>query len=667
MNGSIVWIRCALAAALLLPALPGAAQQAQPTHPLDALTTAEIHQVREILKAAGKLGPKARFHAVDLDEPDKAAVSAWKPGTAWQRRATAVVSEAGAAHEAAIDLSAGRITNWQAITGEPALLVEEETGATRFALGDPRMVQGLAKRGFGPSQVFCLPLTAGNFGRPQEQGRRLLKVPCFAKPTGSNYWARPIEGLFATLDLKTGKVLDVTDTGTVPVPDQPWGYSEAEVAARGALRPETPAASLAQAGGDNITVEDGRFVWDMWRFHVRADKRPGLVLSLVEARDGARWRSVAYQMHLSEVFVPYMDPDQSWYWRTYMDSGEYGFGNLLSPLRRGVDCPPYARFLGVSMPQDDGEPAQIPDAICIFERAIGDPAWRHFEIFEQGPGHMVPAAGRPARELVVRSASEVGNYDYLIDYVFQQDGSIRVAIGATGLNAVKGVATKSMTDATAAADTRYGTLVAPNLVAPFHSHYFNFRLDLDIDGTANDFMRERLQQQAMPKGSPRRSFYALTHDMPMREMAARTRIDSNSPALYHFANDNVESALGHHPGYMLMPSGSYVAPLLAPDDPPVKRNAYLDYQLAVTPYSPAERFAGGRYAVMSDGKDTLAAWTAHDRPIANRDIVAWYTVGFHHITRMEDWPVMPTHWVGFTLMPHNFFATNPAMTIRDPK
>jgi primary-amine oxidase len=671
MNGSTnpsgIWPRCLLVAALSLLPFAGSAQQAQPAHPLDALTGSELRQVKAILAAAGKLGPKTRFHSVDLDEPEKATVTAWRPGATLPRRAIAVVSEAGQVHEAAVDLSAGRLSGWQAMTGEPALLLGEMTGATDVALTDSRMVQALAKRGFGRDQVFCLPLTAGNFGAREERGRRLIKVPCVGKPVGSNYWARPIEGLFATVDLRLGKVLDVTDTGAVPVSGEGWGYEEAEVAARGALRPEAKAANLAQPGGDNIAIEDGRIVWDMWRFHLRADKRPGPVLSMVEARDGVRWRSVAYQMHLSEVFVPYMDPDRSWYWRTYMDSGEYGFGNSLSPLRRGVDCPSYARFLAVTMPQDDGEPIGTPDAICIFERSIGDPAWRHFEGFAQSSRNPVPTAGRPASELVVRSVSAVGNYDYLIDYVFHQDGSIRVAVGATGIDAVKGVASGSMKDATAAADTRHGTLIAPGLVAPFHSHYFNFRLDLDIDGTANDFMRERLVQKSLPKGSPRRSLYSVVHDMPAREKAARTRIAPGSPALYHFENNNVESALGHRPGYMLMPEGSYVHPMLAADDPPVRRNSYLDYQLSVTPYAAAERYAGGRFAMMSDGTDTLGAWTARDRPIANRDIVAWYTVGFHHVTRMEDWPVMPTHWFGFTLMPHNFFAANPALTIREVK
>ena len=667
MTASAVWVKCLLVALLSLPAFAALAQDARPEHPLDALTAAELRQVKQVLAADGKLGPKARVHTVDLDEPAKATVAAWRPGMALPRRAVAVVSEAGSVHEAAVDLVANRVTGWQAVTGEPALLFEELNGTAALALADPRMVQGLAKRGFAPDQVFCLPLTAGNFGNKEEQGRRLIKMPCVGKPTGSNYWARQIEGLFATIDLKSRKVLDVTDTGVVPVSGDTGGFKEAEIAARGALRPETRPASVTQTGGDNISTADGRIVWDMWRFHIRADKRPGPVLSMVEARDGERWRSVAYQMHLSEVFVPYMDADKAWYFRTYMDSGEYGFGNSLSPLRKGIDCPAYARFFAVTMPQDDGEPIQTPDAICVFERAIGDPAWRHFEIFEQSAQRMVPAYGRPASELVVRSASEVGNYDYLIDYVFHQDGSIRVAVGATGLDAVKGVASQSMKDATAAADTRQGTLIAPGLVAPFHSHYFNFRLDLDIDGAANDFMRERLVQKSLPKGSPRRSMFAVAHEMPAREKEARTRIESSSPALYHFANGNVESALGHHPGYMLMPQGSFVHPMLSRDDPPVKRNDYLHYQLSVTPYSPAERYAGGRYAMMSDGKDTLGAWTARDRPIGNRDIVAWYTVGFHHIPRMEDWPVMPTHWFGFTLMPHNFFSRNPAMTIRDPK
>src|SRR5260370_4910011 len=101
---------------------------------------------------------------------------------------------------------------WQAVTGEPALLLGEMIGAADMALADSRMVQALAQRGFSPGQVYCLPLTAGNFGTREEQGQRLLKVPCYAKATGSNVWARPIEGLFATVALKTGKAIDVTHT-----------------------------------------------------------------------------------------------------------------------------------------------------------------------------------------------------------------------------------------------------------------------------------------------------------------------------------------------------------------------------------------------------------------------------------------------------------------------
>src|SRR5258708_38676065 len=136
---STLWIRGVLAVLLFLPPFAGAAQDARPMHPLDALTAAEIHQVKELLKADGKLGPKARFHAVDLEEPAKAAVIAWRPGTALPRRAIAVVSEAGTVHEAAVDLSAGRVTAVQAGTRAPAPPLGGGHGAASLAPAGQRV------------------------------------------------------------------------------------------------------------------------------------------------------------------------------------------------------------------------------------------------------------------------------------------------------------------------------------------------------------------------------------------------------------------------------------------------------------------------------------------------------------------------------------------------
>src|SRR5258705_9338749 len=101
------------------------------------------------------------------------------------------------------------------------------------------------------------------------------------------------------------------------------------------------------------------------------------------------------------------------------------------------------------MPEDVGEVIQIRNGTCMLERSIGDPAWRHYETVGRSPQNQTPTAGRPASQLVVRSAAAIGNYDYLVDYVFHQDGSIRIAVGATGIDATKGVASQSMKDATA--------------------------------------------------------------------------------------------------------------------------------------------------------------------------------------------------------------------------
>jgi primary-amine oxidase len=325
-----------------LALLPAGARVAS-AHPLDGLSAEEMTETVSILKAEGKTTDDARFPLIELKEPDKAVVLAWQPGQPAPRLVTVNVKEAAGTFKGEVDLAARKVVSWAPAAGETMILLEEFLGAMGVALVNPEMQEALRKRGLTKEQVFCIPLTAGAFGEPEEQGRRLMKVPCLASPSGSNFYAKPIEGLFAVIDLNKKEVVRLVDTGVRPVPVDAWGYTDDENAAReGSLRPVANPAGLSQPKGPNYTIDGGQVTWDMWRFRLRVDKRPGVVLSQIEAKDGDQWRSVLYQAHLSEVFVPYMDPDQGWYWRTYMDSGEYGFGIFLSPLRKRVDCPAYA-------------------------------------------------------------------------------------------------------------------------------------------------------------------------------------------------------------------------------------------------------------------------------------------------------------------------------------
>jgi primary-amine oxidase len=56
-------------------------------------------------------------------------------------------------------------------------------------------------------------------------------------------------------------------------------------------------------------------------------------------------------------------------------------------------------------------------------------------------------------------------------------------------------------------------------------------------------------------------------------------------------------------------------------------------------------------------------WTAQNRSIEDTDVVLWYVFGIHHVTRPEDWPVMPVDTVSFWLKPFGFFDRNPALDV----
>ena len=68
------------------------------------------------------------------------------------------------------------------------------------------------------------------------------------------------------------------------------------------------------------------------------------------------------------------------------------------------------------------------------------------------------------RNLVLRAAAAIGNYDYMMDWTFQQDGTIRVRVGATGIVEVRGgidVVAPEQTMTGGMPTPQHGTLVAP--------------------------------------------------------------------------------------------------------------------------------------------------------------------------------------------------------------
>jgi primary-amine oxidase len=146
--------------------------------------------------------------------------------------------------------------------------------------------------------------------------------------------------------------------------------------------------------------------------------------------------------------------------------------------------------------------------------------------------------------------------------------------------------------------------------------------------------------QRLPQDYPRKSIWVVDPVTAHREQDAQLHMSMEKPEVWRVVNPSVKSPLGYPVSYEISP-GHNVMTLLSPDDMPRKRAGFIDHHLWVTPQRDEERWAAGDYPTQSKGGDGLPSWTRANRSIENTDVVVWYTVGFHHIPRPEDFPVMP--------------------------
>lgn len=641
-------------------------------HPLDPLTWNEYWTVLETLQRAGHLEEETSFSLIQLVEPDKQTVWSYQPGASFSRRAQALLRQETQAYRAEIDLSAEKLISWQKLEDIEANLVASEIlGMEDVVKAHPEVKAALARRGYEQLDfVECSGPPPGYYDTPEQKGRRVANYTCADARRARNTWTREIPGVTAVVDLETREVLKVVEEEIVEGGPR---WAEYDRGSLGEPREVPGPIFTTQPSGRGYERDHNVFEWQNWRFHVRADQRVGPIVSTVSYAG----RPVLYQGFLSEMFVPYMDPSFAWYQRNFLDLGEFSTFGVLKTLVEG-DCPPHAEYLSTVQAGANGRPVDVSRVLCVFEREAGDMSWRH-----AGDGPQ----SRVKRDLVVRSAAVVGNYDYIFDWTFQQDGTIRIAVGATGIVESKAVsqatadvsattaelgavgagsgigAESSAIDAvTAAGADAYGHFVDRHVVAVNHDHYFSFRLDLDVDGPDNEFRIDRLVSKELPKDHPRRSLWVVEGDVAHREAEAQLDIDLKRPALWRVTSSSHRNHVGYPTSYQLTP-GRNAATLLSPDDYPRRRAGFIDHHLWVTPYDPQELYAAGEYPTLSKPGMGLPGWTRDNRSLEQGDVVLWHTVAMHHFVRAEDFPVMPVMWHSFELRPFDFFDQNPAMDL----
>jgi primary-amine oxidase len=273
--------------------------------------------------------------------------------------------------------------------------------------------------------------------------------------------------------------------------------------------------------------------------------------------------------------------------------------------------------------------------------------WKHGD-------HDSGAEVRRARRLVVSFHVTVANYEYLVYWRFYQDGSIECEVRATGI-----MVTSSFPGGR---QPPCGTLVDERTYAPFHQHFIVARLDLDVDGPANTVHVSESAARPAGPGNPD-GLGLVVRSTPLRtEQEGKQDYDWHAQRCWTVVNDAARSALGTPAAYKLIPAGSF-PPLLDPSSPVLRQAGAIGHTLWVTPYREDERWPCGDFPNLSPGGLGLPRWTAQNRPIENTDVVLWYVFGIHHITRPEDWPVMPVDRVSFWLKPSGFFDRNPALDV----
>lgn len=400
---------------------------------------------------------------------------------------------------------------------------------------------------------------------------------------------------------------------------------------------------VQQPEGVSFEVEGSKIKWQDWEFRVATNAREGVVMYDVHFKG----HSLFYRISLNEMTVPYCDPRVPFIRKQAFDLGDTGFGVNANQLGLGCDCLGVIKYFDTRRITPTGDVVHLKNTVCLHEQDYGI-LYKHMN---NRTGNAVVAR---RREFVVQTIATVGNYEYVLNFVFDQVGAITVQVRATGI-----LSTTPIDDGIT---IPWATNVGPNVTAPIHQHLLSFKFDARLGGDNNSVAYDDVVPMAYdPKLNPykvgavsKRTFVEKSGYIEQSPFTNRT---------YKVVNENVINKVTGAPvAYKFeMPAKQMI--LAHPDSFNVKRAKFATQQFWVTKYDDERNYAAGEFTCQSRTDRGLGLWADGKESVRNTDIVVWPTLALTHPPSTEQFPVMPSDFMQFLVSPASFFEQNPALDV----
>jgi primary-amine oxidase len=448
-----------------------------------------------------------------------------------------------------------------------------------------------------------------------------------------------------TLELVDLQRLPTGANDKVDEETQPWDpvaaveYS-ADLMGPNAFRKDVKALQVLQPNGPSFTVKGRTIEWQKWSFQLGWNMREGPILHDVKY-DG---RSLFYRVSMSEMTVPYGDPRSPYHRKQAFDLGDSGFGLTSNSLNLGCDCLGHIAYFNGIRVTSGGEPVVMPNVVCMHEIDDGI-GWKHTN-FRNGQSSVVRD-----RRLVIQCTATVANYEYILAFVLDQAANMHIDVKATGIVSTmpirKGV------------QVPWGTVVAPGVLAVNHQHLFCLRVDPSLDGQKNTIVYDDcLPVEDEPDLDPFGCAFRVK-TTPI-EQPGGYDFDLTKNRTFKILNQShINPIAGKPVGYKLHPVPSQMI-MMKPNTFNYRRGVFSAKPIWVTKYRDDELWASGEFTNQSREDTGLAKWALRNENVENEDVVLWHSFGVTHVTRTEDFPVMPNEKMTVSLKPVNFFNLNPS-------